>query len=44
VNWFLCDFGYDAELLGRDEVDEDQFVGLKGQVRDGGMRTGCDLG
>ena len=22
LNWFLRDFGYDVELLGRDEVDE----------------------
>ena len=31
-NWFLRDFGYDNELLGRDEVDEKQLVGLKGVV------------
>jgi len=28
LNWFLRDFGYDTELLGRDEVDENQLVGL----------------
>ena len=33
LNWFLRDFGYDTELLGRDEVDETQPVGLKGVVR-----------
>jgi hypothetical protein len=33
LTWFLRDFGYDAELLGRDEVDETQFVGLKGAVK-----------
>jgi biotin operon repressor len=33
MNWFLRDFGYDAELLGRDEVDERQLVGLKGVVK-----------
>jgi len=33
LNWFLSDFGYDAELLGRDEVDEIQLVGLKGVVK-----------
>jgi hypothetical protein len=33
VNWFLRDFGYDTELLGRDEVDETQLVGLKGVVK-----------
>jgi hypothetical protein len=32
LNWFLRDFGYDAELLGRDVVDEKQLVGLKGVV------------
>jgi hypothetical protein len=33
LNWFLGDFGYDTELLGRDEVDESQLVGLKGVVK-----------
>ena len=33
LNWFLRDFGYDTELLGRDEVDENQSVGLKGVVK-----------
>ncbi len=33
LTWFLRDFGYDAELLGRDEVDETQLVGLKGVVK-----------
>ena len=33
LNWFLRDFGYDAELLGRDEVDETQLVDLKGVVK-----------
>jgi hypothetical protein len=33
LNWFLRDFGYDTELLGRDEVDEQQLVGLKGVVK-----------
>lgn len=33
LNWFLRDFGYDPELLGRDEVDERQLVGLKGIVK-----------
>jgi hypothetical protein len=33
LNWFLRDFGYDTELLGRDEVDERQLVGLKGIVK-----------
>jgi hypothetical protein len=33
LNWFLRDFGYDTELLGRDEVDERQLVGLTGVVK-----------
>ncbi len=33
LNWFLHDFGYDTELLGRDEVDETQLLGLKGVVK-----------
>jgi hypothetical protein len=33
LNWFLRDFGYDPDLLGRDEVDETQLVGLKGVVK-----------
>jgi hypothetical protein len=35
LNWFLRDFGYDAELLGRDEIDERQLVGLTGVVKIG---------
>ncbi len=30
LNWFLRDFGYDSELIGSDEVDETQLIGLKG--------------
>ena len=33
LNWFLRDFGYDTDLLGRDEVDESQLVGLSGVVK-----------
>jgi hypothetical protein len=33
LNWFLRDFGYDTELLERDEVDERQLVGLRGVVK-----------
>jgi hypothetical protein len=33
LNWFLRDFGHDTELLGRDEVDETQLVGLTGVVK-----------
>jgi hypothetical protein len=32
-NWFLRDFGYDVELLGRDEVDETRLIGLTGVVK-----------
>jgi hypothetical protein len=31
--WFLRDFGYDTELLGRDEIDERSVVGLCGVVK-----------
>ena len=33
LNWFLRDFGYDPELLGRDEVEEKHLVGLTGVVK-----------
>ena len=33
LNWFLRDFGYDAELIGRDEIDEKGLVGLRGVVK-----------
>jgi len=33
LNWFLRDFGYDTELLGRDEVDEKTLIGLTGAIR-----------
>ncbi len=33
LSWFLCDFGYDAELLGQDQVDEKALVGLRGIVK-----------
>jgi transposase InsO family protein len=33
LNWFLRDFGYDAELLGRDEIDEKNLAGLRGVVK-----------
>jgi hypothetical protein len=33
LSWFLRDFGYDPDLLGREEVDEKALVGLKGVVR-----------
>jgi hypothetical protein len=33
LSWFLRDFGYDTELLGRDELDEKRMVGLTGVVK-----------
>jgi len=33
LNWFLRDFGYDNELLARDEVDERTLLGLTGIVK-----------
>jgi len=33
LNWFLRDFGYDTDLLGRDEVDEKALLGLTGVLR-----------
>ncbi len=33
LSWFLHDFGYDTDLLGRDEVDEKALVGLCGVVK-----------
>jgi len=33
LSWFLRDFGYDTELLGRDEIDEKGLVGLRGIVK-----------
>ena len=31
--WFLRDFGYDAELFDRDEIDDKVLVGLRGVVK-----------
>ncbi len=33
LRWFLEDFGYDTELLGRDEVDDKGLMGLRGVVK-----------
>jgi hypothetical protein len=33
LSWFLRDFGYDTELLSRDELDEKALIGLKGVVK-----------
>ncbi len=33
LHWFLRDFGYDADLLNRDQVDEKAVLNLRGVVR-----------
>lgn len=33
LTWFLRDFGYDTELLIRDQVDEKALLNLRGVVR-----------
>jgi hypothetical protein len=33
LNWFLRDFGYDADLLERDEIDEKRLIGLRGVMK-----------
>jgi hypothetical protein len=33
LSWFLRDFGYDTELLAKDEIDDKALVGLKGIVK-----------
>jgi hypothetical protein len=33
LSWFLRDFGYDAELLGQDEIDDKNLVGLRGVIK-----------
>ncbi len=33
LSWFLRDFGYDSELLIRDEIDEKALIGLQGVVK-----------
>src|SRR5262249_39622139 len=33
LSWFLRDFGYDAELLRHDEVDEGALLNLRGIAR-----------
>jgi hypothetical protein len=32
-SWFLRDFGYDAELFGRDEIDDKALIGLRGVIK-----------
>jgi hypothetical protein len=33
LNWFLRDFGYDPDLLGKEDVEERALLGLRGIVR-----------
>lgn len=33
LNWFLRDFGYDTELLSRDQIDEKILLNLRGVIR-----------
>ena len=33
MNWFLRDFGYDRDLLSKDQVDEEALLGLCGVIR-----------
>ena len=33
LNWFLRDFGYDTDLLGRDEIDERALLGYAASYR-----------
>ena len=33
LTWFLRDFGYDIELLGKDEIDDHALLGLKGVLQ-----------
>ena len=33
LNWFLRDFGYDLDLLNRDQIDEKALLNLRGVIR-----------
>jgi hypothetical protein len=33
LSWFLRDFGYDTELLAKDEIDEQALIGLQGVLK-----------
>lgn len=33
LNWFLRDFGYDADAIERDEIDERNLIGLRAGVK-----------
>ena len=43
-SWFLRDFGYDAELFGREEIEDKALVGLSGVVKvSHSVVNGCSL-
>ena len=33
LGWFLSDFGYDSELFGNDEIEDEKLVDLWGVVK-----------
>jgi hypothetical protein len=33
LSWFLRDFGYDAELLGKNEIDDNALIDLWGVIK-----------
>ena len=39
LNWFLRDFGYDPDLLSRDQIDEKALLNLRGVVRTSSARV-----
>lgn len=44
LSWFLRDFGYDADLLRHDEIEDKRLIGLTGMVKVSHMvRNGTSL-
>jgi hypothetical protein len=41
LSWFLRDFAYDSELLGKNEIDDQALVGLQGVVKVGYATVHC---
>jgi hypothetical protein len=33
LSWFLREFGYDTELLGKNEIDDQALIGLQGVLK-----------
>jgi hypothetical protein len=33
LSWFLRDFGYDSELLGKNEIDDQALIGRQGVLK-----------